>query len=121
MLLCAIAGVDPASGTSIGRTSLAGFAVEWWLVGATTFLTRRRRRQGIRAAAAAADVSVATMSRAECGQALAVNSFLRIAKFVGLPPTAFLRFTGNPDCNTLIGTTNPEATVRAQVTATEAQ
>jgi hypothetical protein len=121
VLLCAVAGIDSATGAPADRTSLAGFAVEWWLVAGTTFLTRRAQQIDLRTAAIAAGVSVATMSRAESGRPLAVGSLLSISRFVGLPPTAFMRFTGNTNCNALISAVNFEAAVPPLPTRADAR
>lgn len=101
LLLCAVAGIDPLTGSASEPTSLAGFVIDWRALSASCFLTRAARRLSIRTAAILAGVSVATISRLECGHPLSVESILSICRFVGLPPAAFLRFTGNTHCNAL--------------------
>jgi transcriptional regulator with XRE-family HTH domain len=74
----------------------------WWNFGSALFLTRGFRRLDLRSAADLVGISAATLSRAERGHPIAVESYLSIANFIGVPPNSFLCFTGNTNCNTLM-------------------
>ena len=100
ILLCSAVGLDVVTGAP-GPSIRAGSEIVWWLFGAALFLTRSRRHLDLRSAAALVGTSAATLSRAERGQPIAIESYLRVARFIGLPPASFLSFTGNTNCNTL--------------------
>jgi transcriptional regulator with XRE-family HTH domain len=76
--------------------------------------TREERRLSLRAASDLAGVSAATLSRAERGQPIAVESFLRASEFIGVTPESFLCFTTNTNCNTL---THNDSVAAPSVTA----
>jgi hypothetical protein len=101
MLLCAASGLDPVSGDLVAVFPRAGASIHWCAFAAALLITRQVRRLGIRSAARQAGVSIATLSRAENGKPIAVESFLRIAIFIGVPAGSFLCFTENTNCNTL--------------------
>jgi hypothetical protein len=101
LLLCAAAGLDAATGMPVRAALRGGFAIVWWVFASNLFLSRRVRRLDLRSAAALVGVSAATLSRAECGKPIAVESFLRVARFIGVPPESFMCFTGNTNCNML--------------------
>jgi hypothetical protein len=101
LLLCLAAGIDAATGAPFPTVPRAGCAIVWWLFGSSLFLSRRGRRLDLRSAAVLVGVSAATLSRAECGKPISVESFLCVARFIGVPPESFLCFTGNTNCNTL--------------------
>jgi transcriptional regulator with XRE-family HTH domain len=50
----------------------------------------------LRSAADLVGVSAATLSRAERGQPIAIESYLRVVEFIGVPPESFLSFTETP-------------------------
>lgn len=100
MLLCSAAGLDAATGVPVASSPRAGSSIVWWLFGYNLFITRRLRRLDLRSAAVLVGVSAATLSRAECGERISVESFLRISSFIGVPSESFLSFTGNTNCNT---------------------
>jgi hypothetical protein len=99
--LCSAIGVDAATGLPAPATHRRAFEIEWWMFGAAFLFGRRRARLGLRAAAKVVGVSAATLSRAEGGQAVSVESYLLIIRFLGVPALSFLSFTGNRYCNTL--------------------
>lgn len=101
MLLCSAAGIDAATGAPAMVVPRAGATIVWWMFGSGLFLTRALKRLDLRAAADLIGVSAATLSRAERGQPVAVESFLRISDFIGILAKSFLCFTGNTNCNTL--------------------
>jgi hypothetical protein len=70
----------------------------------------------LRSAAKRIGVSAATLSRAEGGCAIEVDSYLTIARFLGMPAEAFLSFTGNTNCNIQ---TNQENVVSRALHASE--
>jgi hypothetical protein len=94
MLLCSAAGIDVATGASASVVPRVGATIVWWMFGSALFLTRARSRLDLRVAADLVGVSAATLSRAERGQPVAVESFLRISDFTGIPAESFLCFTG---------------------------
>jgi transcriptional regulator with XRE-family HTH domain len=67
--------------------------IVWWLFGSGLFLTRVLKRLDLRAAADLIGLSAAILSRAERSQPVAVESFLRISDFIGIPGESFLCFT----------------------------
>jgi hypothetical protein len=101
LLLCKAVGLDVARGVAVSPVPRAGYEIAWWIFGAGLFHTRGLRRIDLRTAADIVGVSAATLSRAERGQPMSVESFLRISAFIGIPPESFLSFTGNTNCNTL--------------------
>jgi transcriptional regulator with XRE-family HTH domain len=101
LLLCSAVGLDAATGARLaGRRGRADFSIDWWTFGSALFLTRSSRQLDLRSAADLIRVSAATLSRAERGQPIAIESYLRIAYFIGVPPESFL-FLRNTNCNTL--------------------
>jgi transcriptional regulator with XRE-family HTH domain len=101
LLLCSAVGLDAATGARLaGRRDRAGFSIDWRIFGSALFLTRSSRQLDLRSAADPIRVSAATLSRAERGQPIAIESYLRIADFIGIPPESFL-FLRNTNCNTL--------------------
>jgi hypothetical protein len=109
MLLCSAVGLEAARGDPMPAVPRAGFAIVWWFFASGLFLTRHRRLLDLRSAANLVGVSAATLSRAERGQPIAVESYLRIAAFIGVPPESFLCFTANMNCNTLMQKESEEA------------
>jgi hypothetical protein len=101
MLLCSAVGISAATGAPIEGAARAGSSIVWWILGSGLFITRNIRRLDLRSAAVLAGVSAATLSRAEHGHPIAVESYLRVAGFMGVPPESFLSFTKNTNCNTL--------------------
>jgi len=101
MLLCTAAGIDAATGAPASVVPRAGATIVWWIFGSSLFLTRALKRLDLWVAADLVGVSAATLSRAERCQPVAVESFLRISDFIGIPAKSFLCFTGNTNCNTL--------------------
>jgi hypothetical protein len=101
LLLCSAVGLDVDTGAEVEGVSRAGSVVVWWIFGSALFLTRHSRRLDLRSASALIGVSTATLSRAEVGEPVGIDSFIRIARFIGLPPPSFLCFTENTNCNTL--------------------
>jgi hypothetical protein len=102
LLLCSAAGVDVTTGAAVVvKEPRAGSSILWWIFGSALFLTRSLRALDLRSAADLVGVSAATLSRAEHGQPIAIESYLRITHFIGVPPESFLSFTGNTNCNTL--------------------
>jgi hypothetical protein len=101
MLLCAAVGINPASGAPILSVPRAGSVIVWWIFGAGLFHTRLLRGLNLRSAADLVGVSAATLSRAERAKPIAVESYLRVAGFIGVPSESFLCFTANTNCNTL--------------------
>lgn len=102
LLLCSAIGLGAESGLKVEGISRVGSSIIWWVLGAALFLTRRRLHLDLRSAARIIEMSAATLSRAEAGDPIAVESFLKITKFIGVPPNSFLCFTADPDCNTLV-------------------
>jgi transcriptional regulator with XRE-family HTH domain len=110
LLLCSAAGVNVATGAPVVvRGPCSGSSIVWWIFGSALFLTRSVRRLDLRSAADLVGVSAATLSRAEHGRPIAIESYLRVADFIGVPPESFLSFTGNPNCNTLKPNDSEEA------------
>jgi len=101
LLLCLAVGTEPSRGSSVPKAPRRVASIAWWAFGSALFLTRSLRRLDLRTAAQLVGVSAATLSRAEHGHPLAVESYLRVAGFIGVPPEGFLCFTGNSNCNTL--------------------
>jgi hypothetical protein len=101
LLLCLAVGTEPSKGSLVAKAPRRGASIAWWAFGSALFLTRSLRRLDLRTAAQLVGVSAATLSRAEHGHPLAVESYLSVAKFTGVPPQGFLCFTENGNCNTL--------------------
>jgi hypothetical protein len=96
MLLCSAAGIDAATGAPANVVPRAGATIVWWIFGSSLFLTRAVKRLDLRIAADHVGVSAATLSRAERGQPVAVERFLRISEFIGIAAESFLCFTETP-------------------------
>jgi hypothetical protein len=101
MLLCSVAGLDAATGTLGRECPPRGHRDLWWVFGAGLFRTRHLRPLDLRSAAGLVGVSAATLSRAERGHTIAIESYLRVVRFIRISPESFLSFTGNTNCNTL--------------------
>jgi hypothetical protein len=101
MQLCSAVGIDAVTGVPTDRVRPTGSSIVWWFFGSNLFLTRHLRRLDLRSAAELIGVSAATLSRAERGQPIAVDNFLRISEFIGIVADSFLCFTGNTNCNKL--------------------
>lgn len=114
MLLCSATGLDAATGTLVASAPRAGCVIVWSILGAALLRTRGLRQLSLRVAADLIGVSAATLSRAERSHPIAVDSFLQIVAFIGMPAESFLRSTCNTNCNTLeqndFGTTMVGAT-----------
>ncbi len=94
LLLSSSVGIDVVTGErGAGSRPYAGSSIVWWIFGSALFLTRSGRRLDLRSAADLIGVSAATLSRAECGQPIAIESYLRVTAFIGLPPQSFLSFS----------------------------
>ncbi len=117
MLLCSAAGIDAATGAPATVVPRAGATIVWWMFGSGLFLTRTIKRLDLRLAANLVGVSAATLSRAERCHPVAVESFLRISDFIGIPAESFLCFTQNTNCNTLKVKEPADARLRQLVTA----
>jgi hypothetical protein len=110
LLLCSAVEIDVVTGARVvDRRRCAGLSIVWWIFGSALFLTRTLRRLDLRSAADLVGVSAATLSRAEHGQPIAIESYLRIAAFIGVPSETFLCFAGNVHCNTLKPNDSEEA------------
>lgn len=114
MLVCSAVGVDAATGAPTVRGPRAGFSIIWWVFGSALFITRHLRRLDLRSAADLVGVSAATLSRAERGHPIAVESYLSVANFIGVPPQGFLCFTANTNCNALKPKDSEEARLGGQ-------
>jgi transcriptional regulator with XRE-family HTH domain len=120
ILLCIAVGVDPATGRAAHTGNpRAGFSIAWWTFGSALFLTRSLRRLDLRSTAQLVGVSAATLSRAERGQPIAIESYLSITDFIGLPPQSFLCFTFDMNCNRLM--TQDSRQVRSAASASVGQ
>jgi hypothetical protein len=94
LLLCSAVAIDVATNARVlGGRPCVGSSIVWWVFGSALFLTRSRRRLDLRSAADLVGVSAATLSRAERGQPIAIESYLRVIEFMGVPPKSFLSFT----------------------------
>jgi hypothetical protein len=101
MLLCSALGLDALTGARGGAFPRAGSEIAWETLGSTFRTIREERQLNLRAASNFTGVSAATLSRAERGRPIAVESFLKIATFIDVTPESFLCFTTNTNCNTL--------------------
>jgi transcriptional regulator with XRE-family HTH domain len=72
----------------------------WWLLAAAVFFERSRRRLSVRAAACEIGVSTATLSRAENGNAIAIESALRLSGWLRLSPNVLFGFCPNNEAVT---------------------
>jgi hypothetical protein len=100
--LCAAVGIDVATGAAVvAKEPWAGASIIWWIFASALFLTRSLRGLDLRSAADLVGVSAATLSRAERGQPISIESYLRVVGFIGLPPESFLSSAGNSNCNML--------------------
>jgi hypothetical protein len=85
LALCGAAGIDPVDGSARSPKRVpAGIA--WSLVGEGLRITRRLRREELRSAARHVRLSPATLSRAEAGDALSIESLLAVCRFIGVHP-----------------------------------
>jgi hypothetical protein len=97
LLLSSSVGIDVVTGDRGARSRVyAGSSIVWWSFGSALFLTRTARRVDLRSAAVLIGVSAATLSRAERGQPIAIESYLRVVEFIGVRPETFLSFTETP-------------------------
>ena len=99
LLLCSALGIDPTT-ARCRPLCRDGFFSSFSHFAVALQFARARDKLPLRAAAPAMGVSTATLSRAEAGRPIAVESLLRICGHVGFAPEAFLVFTGNNNCNT---------------------
>jgi len=90
--LCSALGLDPTTGLVKVTTTSPQARCQWWLVGSVVFFRRTQKRQGIRAAAREIGISTATLSRAENGRPVAIDSLLHLAAYVQLPPDVLVGF-----------------------------
>ena len=102
VILCVAVGIDPETGATAPARLPRGDTISWWLFGGCVALRRDLLRLDVRSASQVAGVSSATISRAEHGQPLAIESYLRLCRFIAVPAAVFLCFTGNMNCNTLM-------------------
>ena len=121
MLLCSEVGIEIFTGAPAPSISHAGLGIVWWLFGSALFFTRSRQNLDLRSVAGLIETSAATLSRAERGHPIAVENYLHLCRFIGLPPTAFLGFTGNTNCNILkinkeVGTTGCRMLAEGKIT-----
>jgi hypothetical protein len=98
--VCGALALDPVTG---GRRPLAvGFEIQWWFFAYGLKGARMLRKLSVRRAAQLANVSVATISRAEAGRPISAESYLALCAFIGRHPHHYARrFTGNVQCNSL--------------------
>jgi transcriptional regulator with XRE-family HTH domain len=97
--LCLAAGLEPATGGRTARDPKRDAVIAWSHFAAALWFSRRHTGTSIRTAASLVGVSVATLSRAEGGDSICIESYLKICRYIGVPPNAFLCFTGNTNCN----------------------
>jgi hypothetical protein len=98
--VCGALGLDPVTGG--GRPLAVGFDIQWGFFGCGLKRTRMLRKLSVRQAAQLANVSVATVSRAEAGRPISAESYLALCAFIGPHPHHYARrFTGNVHCNSL--------------------
>jgi hypothetical protein len=88
-------GLDPCTGLPRSSTATPHARCHWWLFATAIFFKRSRRRLGIRAAAAESEVSTATLSRAENGNVVAIESVLRLSAWLRLSPNVLFGFCPN--------------------------
>jgi hypothetical protein len=101
LLLCSAIGVHPVTFARRDAQPLPGHSIVWSAFAARLRLYREEIRSGVRDVARTTSLSTATLSRSENGMPISANSYLRLTNFLGVPPYAFMRFTGNANCNTL--------------------
>jgi plasmid maintenance system antidote protein VapI len=108
-------GLDPCTGLPSSAAATPQARCHWSLLAATLFFERSRRRLGIRAAACEIGVSTATLSRAENGNAIAIESALRVSAWLRLSPNVLLGFRSNNEAVTAPVTreTSPDDLVAA--------
>ena len=106
LLLCSAFGIEASAGILVLPRNRAGFHFSFRHFGVAVAFARTLTKQGIRAATEYLSVSTATLSRAEAGRSIGVESLLRISGGYSLSPNAFLIFTGNSQCNTVHGQEN---------------
>src|SRR3954447_4153460 len=94
LLLCSLIGIDATTGASSPAICRRGFEIDWHAFGAALKVSRNRANLDLRAAAKIIGASAATLSRAECGNAVSVESYLLINRFLVVSPLVFLSFTG---------------------------
>jgi hypothetical protein len=98
--VCGALGLDPVTGG--GRPQAVGFEIQWWFFAYGLKGARMLRKLSVRQAAQLANVSVATLSRAEAGRPMSAASYLALCTFMGPHPHHYAhRFTGNVHCNSL--------------------
>jgi hypothetical protein len=85
-------GLDPCTGLPRSSTATPHGRCHWWLFATAIFFERSRRHLGIRAAAAESRVSTATLSRAENGKVVAIESALRLSAWLRLSPHVLFGF-----------------------------
>jgi hypothetical protein len=93
-------GLDPCTGLARSAAATPQARCHWWLLAAALFFERSRRRLGIRAAARAIGVSTATLSRAENGNVIAIESALLLSAWLRLTPNVLFGFCTNNEAVT---------------------
>jgi hypothetical protein len=108
-------GLDPCTGLPRSGAATPQARCHWWLLASAIFFERSRRRLGVRAAACEIGVSTATLSRAENGNAIAIESTLRLSAWLRLSPNVLFGFCPNNEAVTVPVTreTPPDGLVAA--------
>lgn len=83
--LCRALGLDPATGAPTPRVMPCG-RVRWDHVRASLVCSRAARGLTLRAAAERIGIGAATLLRAERGEAVSVEVFLKLCAWLGMPP-----------------------------------
>jgi hypothetical protein len=110
-------GLDPCTGLPRSAAATPQARCHWWLLAAAIFFERSRRRLGVRAAACEIGVSTATLSRAENGNAIAIESTLRLSAWLRLSPNVLFGFSTNNEAVTAPVTheTSPDDVIAASL------
>jgi hypothetical protein len=85
-------GLDPCTGLPRPTAAAPHARCHWGLLAAAVFFERSRRRLGVRRAAREIGVSTATLSRADNGNAIAIESALRLSAWLRLSPNVLFGF-----------------------------
>jgi len=98
--VCGAVGIDPVTGESCPPST--GFDIQWRIFAIGIRAARILHKLSTRDAASLIRVSSATISRAEAGRPIRVESYLALCAFVGTHPHHYANgFTGNYQCNNL--------------------
>lgn len=99
VLLCAALGIDGLSGEPTPPSPRPGCTFSFLQFGIVLFFARSQAGRSIRAFAPLVELSTATVSRAESGKPVCVETVITVCRYVRMPPAVFLCFTGNQHCN----------------------